>query len=171
MTEGAKHVAGERATHVFLKKARAITMPPAPKTAPCHAHVDYDVADRGVARSRLRRELSTAKRAGELLYVLFVGEMRDQAVGLNLKPQFEIHFLEDALPRFLPLLRATGLTALVHPLTDDDLADHTSLALGFENRCRSMRRCSIPRGKNQDKGRRPFRKAPNVRDKRAAEST
>ena len=103
-------------------------MPPAPKTAPYHAPVYYDVADRGVAE-RLRRELSTAKRAGELADVLFVGEMRDQAVGPHPKPQFEIHFLEDALPRVLPLLRATGLTALVHPLTDDDLADHTSLAL------------------------------------------
>ena len=26
------------------------------------------------------------------------------------------------------MLKATGLTARVHPLTDDDLADHTTLA-------------------------------------------
>jgi DOPA 4,5-dioxygenase len=39
-----------------------------------------------------------------------------------------VHFYEDALPEVLPLIKASGLTALVHPLTDDDLADHTSLA-------------------------------------------
>ena len=103
-------------------------MPPSPETAPYHAHVYYDVGDRGVAE-RLRRELSAAKGAGELANVVFVGEMRDKAVGPHPKPQFEVHFLEDALARVLLLLRATGLTALVHPLTDDDLADHTSLAL------------------------------------------
>ena len=33
-----------------------------------------------------------------------------------------------ALPNIVPMLEATGLTALVHPVTDDDLADHTTLA-------------------------------------------
>jgi aromatic ring-cleaving dioxygenase len=32
--------------------------------------------------------------------VLFVGEMRDKAVGPHPKPQFEVHFLEDALRGF-----------------------------------------------------------------------
>jgi aromatic ring-cleaving dioxygenase len=32
------------------------------------------------------------------------------------------------LPRIKPALRAAGLTVLIHPLTDDDLADHTTLA-------------------------------------------
>jgi DOPA 4,5-dioxygenase len=60
--------------------------------------------------------------------LLYVGELRDRNVGPHPKPQFEIHFLEDALIAVLPLIEASGLTALVHPLTDDDLADHTSLA-------------------------------------------
>jgi len=55
--------------------------------------------------------------------------MRDASVGPHPKPQFEIHFLEGALPTVLPLIEASGLRALVHPLTDDDLADHTSLAV------------------------------------------
>jgi DOPA 4,5-dioxygenase len=33
------------------------------------------------------------------------------------------------LSKILALIKASNLTALVHPLTDDDLADHTSLAL------------------------------------------
>ena len=32
------------------------------------------------------------------------------------------------MPSILPIIEASGLTALVHPLTDDDLADHTTLA-------------------------------------------
>ena len=96
--------------------------------APYHAHIYYEFGDR-VAAERLHRKLSDAKGAGEFASVLFVGEMRDKSVGPHPKPQFEVHFCEDALASVLPLIEASGLTALVHPLTDDDLADHTSLAL------------------------------------------
>jgi len=73
--------------------------------------------------------LSSATGIAEFAKVLFVGEMRDMNMGPHPKPQFEIHFLEDALPTILQLIGGSGLTALVHPLTDDDLADHTSLAV------------------------------------------
>ena len=96
--------------------------------APYHAHVYYEPSDR-TAAERLHRELSISTGVGELAAVLFVGAMRDRKVGPHPKPQFEIHFLKNALPRLLPLIKASGLTALVHPLTDDDLADHTSLAM------------------------------------------
>ena len=52
---------------------------------------------------------------------------RDGPVGPHPKGQFEIHFREDAVKQVVALIESTGLTALVHPLTDDDLADHTSL--------------------------------------------
>jgi DOPA 4,5-dioxygenase len=39
-----------------------------------------------------------------------------------------VHFLEDARPDVVAAIEASGLRALVHPLTDDDLADHTTLA-------------------------------------------
>ena len=57
-----------------------------------------------------------------------VGRLRDHKVGPHPIPQFEIHFRKEVLPVILPLIEASGLTALVHPLTDDDLADHTRLA-------------------------------------------
>jgi DOPA 4,5-dioxygenase len=97
------------------------------RRAPYHAHIYYDVAARPAAQ-RLHDRLSSVKGRGELANLLYVGELRDRNVGPHPKPQFEIHFLEDALTAVLPLIEATGLTALVHPLTDDDLADHTSLA-------------------------------------------
>ena len=93
--------------------------------APFHAHIYYEAATREVA-AQLRRALSEAQADGGALR--YVGEMRDRAVGPHPIPQFEIHFLENALPEVLPLLEASGLRVLVHPLTDDDLADHTSLA-------------------------------------------
>ena len=96
--------------------------------APYHAHIYFEPRNRAIAE-RLHQKLSNAKGVGDFVNVLFVGEMRDKSVGPHPKPQFEVHFLKDALPRVLPLIKAAGLTALVHPLTDDDLADHTSLAL------------------------------------------
>ena len=93
--------------------------------APFHAHIYYDAATRDDA-AQLRRTLSSAQADGRA--VLYVGEMRDRAVGPHPVPQFEIHFGAGALPSILPLLEASGLRVLVHPLTDDDLADHTTLA-------------------------------------------
>jgi len=100
--------------------------------APYHAHIYYELDERDAAE-RLHRELSSVKGAGEFRSVLFVGEMRDRSVGPHPKPQFEVHFRKDALANILPLIEASGLTALVHPLTDDDLADHTSLARWIGN--------------------------------------
>ena len=113
-----------------------------------HAHVYYGNRDREIAE-RLHRQLSAATSAGDLADVLYVGEMRDRNVGPHPKPQFEIHFLEDALPGLLPLIRDSGLTALVHPLTDDDLADHTSLAVWIGEPLALDHSVLDPPGKNQ----------------------
>ena len=95
---------------------------------PYHAHVYYDASDRKNAL-HLHRQLLEAKDDGGASSVLFVGAMRDRSEGPHPKPQFEVHFYEPALDKVLPMIRGSGLTALVHPLTDDDLADHTSLAM------------------------------------------
>ena len=90
--------------------------------APFHAHIYYSDADRAAA-SALRDRFN----AGDP-QVLFVGRMMDQGVGPHPIPQYEVHFLEDARPDVVAAIEASGLRALVHPLTNDDLADHTSLA-------------------------------------------
>ena len=89
-----------------------------PERQPYHAHIYFEPGERAAA-NRLRQRLAES--------VLFIGELRDEPVGPHPKAQFEAHFREDALPQVLALIKETGLTALVHPLTDDDLADHTSL--------------------------------------------
>jgi aromatic ring-cleaving dioxygenase len=87
---------------------------------PYHAHIYYDAHQRPVA-DRLLQRLAQSN------FVLFAGELRDEPVGPHPKAQFEVHFREAAVAQVVALIRETGLTALVHPLTDDDLADHTSL--------------------------------------------
>jgi len=93
---------------------------------PYHAHIYFESGERGAA-NRLRERLLQSKGSSDFASLLFVGELRDEPVGPHPKAQFEIHFREDAVSQVTALIKATGLTALVHPLTDDDLADHTSL--------------------------------------------
>src|SRR5262245_20152656 len=89
--------------------------------APYHAHIYYSEGERPAAE-RLREEFR------ENGAILFVGQMTDRGVGPHPIPQYEVHFLEDARPDVIAAIEASGLRALVHPLTDDDLADHTTLA-------------------------------------------
>jgi DOPA 4,5-dioxygenase len=95
--------------------------------APWHAHIYYSAADRAVAealRDGFRRETN----GGESSAILFVGRMMEDGVGPHPIPQYEVHFRERSLADMVAAIEASGLRALVHPLTDDDLADHTSLA-------------------------------------------
>ncbi len=89
--------------------------------APYHAHIYYEPAEYYSADSL--RESFRADPA-----VCFVGAMTDGGVGPHPIAQYEIHFLAKSRDRIIAAIEPTGLRALVHPLTDDDLADHTSLA-------------------------------------------
>jgi DOPA 4,5-dioxygenase len=90
--------------------------------APYHAHIYYSDEERPAAQA-LRAEFAAGRPN-----VLFVGQMTDRAVGPHPIPQFEIHFLQQSREEVVEAIEASGLRALVHPLTDDDLADHTTLA-------------------------------------------
>lgn len=94
---------------------------------PWHAHVYYDRATWNAAE-RLHQQLGQMLRQGTCAGLVLVGHMYHEGVGPHPKPQFEIQFYEYAVPRITEILAATGLTSLIHPLTDDDLADHTTLA-------------------------------------------
>lgn len=90
--------------------------------APWHAHIYYSTVQRDAAAA-LRDRLGRLTEA-----VIFVGRMMDGGVGPHPIPQYEIHFREAGLPEIVPVLEASGLNILVHPLTTDDLADHTTHA-------------------------------------------
>lgn len=87
--------------------------------APWHAHIYY-APDQREAAAALRDLFG---RLDDM--VLFVGRMMDQGVGPHPIPQYEIHFRERAVPEITAILESSGLRALIHPLTLDDLADHT----------------------------------------------
>jgi DOPA 4,5-dioxygenase len=88
--------------------------------APFHAHVYYSPDERPAAQA-LRQQFAAMPE------VLMAGALRDAPVGPHPVAQFEIHFAEAALPVVEPILAGSGLRVLIHPLTDDDLADHTTL--------------------------------------------
>ncbi|MGH6785637.1 MAG: DOPA 4,5-dioxygenase family protein [Novosphingobium sp.] len=95
-------------------------------TKPYHAHIYYHAAERPAAAAL--REAMRAATGGDALAALhYVGELRDAPVGPHPIPQFEIHFDDPLVGAVEAAIRAAGLTALIHPLTDDDLADHTTL--------------------------------------------
>ena len=89
--------------------------------APFHAHIYYSAADRPAACALHARFAADPD-------ILFVGQMTESGVGPHPVPQYEVHFHEPSRDNVVAAIEASGLRALVHPLTDDDLADHTSLA-------------------------------------------
>ena len=96
--------------------------------APYHGHIYYASHERDAAEA-LRTRFSNLSAADSDPSIVFVGTMTDRPAGPHPIPQYEIHFLKRSLEGVLEMIRATKLRALVHPLTDDDLADHTSLAI------------------------------------------
>jgi aromatic ring-cleaving dioxygenase len=87
--------------------------------APYHAHVYYSSEERTAAQALRENFL----RDGD---ILFVGRLMDRPVGPHPIAQFEAHFGAGSVPKVVATIEASGLRALVHPLTDDDLADHTT---------------------------------------------
>jgi aromatic ring-cleaving dioxygenase len=94
---------------------------------PYHAHIYYAAEQRAAAEA-LRDAFVRLTGAGEDPQILFVGRMTDGAAGPHPIPQYEIHFPRRSLAGIVSAIEASGLRALVHPLTDDDMADHTILA-------------------------------------------
>jgi DOPA 4,5-dioxygenase len=95
--------------------------------APYHAHI-YIMPGQGDVAESLRDTFARLTTPESEPWVLFVGRVTAGKAGPHPIPQFEIHFLKRSLPDVLSIIEASGLRALVHPLTDDDVADHTSLA-------------------------------------------
>jgi aromatic ring-cleaving dioxygenase len=110
--------------------------------APFHAHIYYATEERAAAEALRERFVAEPN-------VLFVGRMMDEGVGPHPFAQFEIHFLAPLRTAVIAMIEASGLRALVHPLTDDDLADHTSLGHWIGEAVELDVTALDPPGKNQ----------------------
>jgi aromatic ring-cleaving dioxygenase len=88
-----------------------------------HAHIYYDAATRPLAE-RLCREL------GRQFPVAF-GGFRDGPVGPHPIANAQVIFTPAQFGSLVPwlMLNRQGLDVLVHPLTDDSVADHSRYAL------------------------------------------
>lgn len=88
-----------------------------------HAHVYYEPAT---------RELATRLRAGiEARFAARLGRWHDAPVGPHTSAMFQVAFEPGEFAALVPwlALHHAGLSVLVHPVTGDDLADHTEHAL------------------------------------------
>ena len=93
---------------------------------PFHAHIYYRPDERPVAAA-LRLRMEQAGGDDPLAALRYVGGLRDDPVGPHPIAQFEVHFDAALLDAVEQAIVASKLTALIHPLTDDDRADHTTL--------------------------------------------
>jgi aromatic ring-cleaving dioxygenase len=120
--------------------------------APYHAHIYYLPEQRPTAEALRNVFLGEAEGEGAEK-ILFVGRLADCPVGPHPIPQFEIHFGTRAVARIATILERSGLRALIHPLTDDDLADHTSLGRWIGEPIALDVSALDPPGRNQGVGR------------------
>ena len=92
-----------------------------------HAHVYFDPATRQAAR-RVRDGL--VKRFAEDC------RWRDEPIGPHTRPNFRVRFSRGHFGRIVPwlMLHRERLSILVHPYSEDHLADHTARALWLGKR-------------------------------------
>lgn len=88
--------------------------------APWHAHIYADGHEREAA-------ITLQALYAAMPEALFVGRLTDGKAGPHPIPQFEVHFLKRDFNAIIQPIEKSGLRALIHPLTDDDMADHTEL--------------------------------------------
>lgn len=92
-----------------------------------HAHIYFEPDEQQIAEN-LRATFNALQAPGSDPHILFVGRPTEGPAGPHPIPQYEIHYLKSAVGGVTALIEQSGLRALIHPLTLDDLADHTSLA-------------------------------------------
>ena len=80
-----------------------------------HAHIYYAPETRATAERFLAR----------------LGSWHDEPVGPHPVAMYQVAFAAEEFPALVPwlMLNREGLDVLVHPLTDDSVADHTRFAL------------------------------------------
>ena len=87
-----------------------------------HAHVYYDPQTRAIAE-RLRAAIGDR-------FNTRLGNWHDEPVGPHPVAMYQVAFAEEEFSGLVPwlMLNREGLDILVHPLTDDSVADHTRFA-------------------------------------------
>jgi DOPA 4,5-dioxygenase len=89
-----------------------------------HAHLYYDPQTRAIAE-RLRTAIAERYPGAR------IGNWHDEPVGPHPVAMYQVAFAAEEFPLVVPwlMLNRQGLNVLVHPQTDDSVADHTRFAL------------------------------------------
>ena len=93
-----------------------------------HAHIYYDTETRDVA-ALIREELGAR-------FEVQLGRWRDEPVGPHPQAMYQVAFLPHQFDQVIPwlMLNHQGLDVLIHPNTEDAVADHTDHALWLGNK-------------------------------------
>ncbi len=93
-----------------------------------HAHIYYDLDSRENAE-QVRSELDQK-------FDVLLGRWHDVPVGPHTAAMFQIAFTPNDFEKIVPwlMLNRLGLDILLHPETENDLADHTEFAVWLGNK-------------------------------------
>ena len=88
-----------------------------------HAHIYYDDDTRSTAAD-IREAISEQ-------FEVEMGRWRDEPVGPHPQAMYQVAFQPDQFDTIIPwlMLNHSGHNVLIHPRTDDDVADHSHRAL------------------------------------------
>lgn len=88
-----------------------------------HAHLYYDGETRPLAQ-RLREQIGEG-------FAVRVGSWHDEPVGPHPSAMFQVAFAVEEFSRLVPwlILNHGALSVLIHPTTDDAIADHSRFAM------------------------------------------
>jgi DOPA 4,5-dioxygenase len=86
-----------------------------------HAHVYFSDADTSARAAAVREELGAR-------FGVEIGRWHDEPAGPHPCGMYEVKFTPEQFGAIVPwlMLNRDGLRVLVHPMTGDDMADHTA---------------------------------------------
>ena len=89
-----------------------------------HAHIYFDGPDQRRVAEILREEIAER-------FSVRIGRWHDRLVGPHTRPMYQVAFLPDEFPRFVPwlMINRRGLAVLIHPNTGRPRSDHLAHAI------------------------------------------
>jgi DOPA 4,5-dioxygenase len=101
-----------------------MTIEPVDTIRSYHAHIYFESAEQ-------RRIAETLREAIAQRFSVRIGRWHDRLVGPHMRPMFQVAFLPEVFPLFVPwlMINRGSLAVLVHPNTGRPKADHLTYAI------------------------------------------
>jgi DOPA 4,5-dioxygenase len=101
-----------------------MTIEPVDTIRSYHAHIYFESAEQ-------RRIAETLREAIAQRFSVRIGRWHDRLVGPHMRPMFQVAFLPEVFPLFVPwlMINRGSLAVLVHPNTGRPKADHLTHAI------------------------------------------